>query len=66
MCFQIKLCFYCEENFSNLELSTKVSCIRCKIDMHKECYEKNKDKSLNHTICPNCNNVGSLSVKTKQ
>ncbi len=66
MCFEIQICYHCNENFSYKEKNQSVSCHRCKIRMHNECYQSNKDKALTYTVCPNCNNVGSLGTPTKR
>ena len=40
-----------------------VMCVRCKILLHNECFEKDRQiHNRNHCLCPHCQRVGSLGA----
>ena len=54
-----KHCFICSK-VVNKKLPF-VSCIRCGIHMHNNCYESNKT-SDKYTQCNNCQKIGTLGI----
>ena len=54
-----KNCFCCQEQA--IDKTNICVCVRCKIIMHKACYDKKKE-SNEYTKCLNCNLVGSIGI----
>jgi hypothetical protein len=50
-----KICHKCSEIIDD---TSYIICVRCKITLHSECEETYGNKY--YTICPGCNNRGSL------
>jgi hypothetical protein len=52
-----KICHKCSKI---IEDTSYIICVRCKISLHSECEETYGNKYC--TICPGCNNPGSLGT----
>ena len=60
----IKTCRICLKEID--DNTPHVQCVRCKIYMHTDCYDKEKDTTLPYTKCGACNRTGTIGTELKQ
>ena len=61
----IKTCYVCEKEITD-DTIPRVQCVRCKIYMHTDCYDKEKDTTLPYTKCAACSRTGTIGMEMKQ
>jgi len=59
-CHKTKKCYVCKSVVYKGE--KRVQCVRCKIYMHQDCYDRNKS-TQNYTKCNACQRVGTIGVQ---
>ena len=52
-------CHYCNCDISSSELLT---CVRCNINIHRNCYHSNNNE-MGFTTCPRCSRIGSIGFR---
>ena len=54
-------CHYCNCDISSSELLT---CVRCNINIHRNCYHSNNNE-MGFTTCPRCSRVGTIGFSSE-